>query len=195
MKITKTLIPIALCTLALGACSNNDDDDDAMMGSDPIVDMASGPLAEGIAITMRNTLQEGGPEGSFPGLFGLADDAFDENGTMSFSESEFPTALAQPGTPVGDIGGLYDIDLNAGSITYTMLPAADDPFWSTVFGVFPAGKFDRYYLTFSEPHGITSSTSSNDSVSLRIDSDTVVVVEIGEGYDMNPPMSFAISLE
>jgi len=76
-----------------------------------------------------------------------------------------------------------------------MLAAADDPFWSNVFGVFPAGKFDRYYLTFAEPHGISSSTSSNSAVSLRIDSDTVVVVEIAEGYDMNPPMSFSIALE
>jgi len=52
----------------------------------------------------------------------------------------------------------------------------NDPFWAMVFGVFPAGKFDRYYLTFSEPHNIESSTSSNSSVNLRIDSDTVVVV-------------------
>jgi len=184
MKTTKMLIPVALSVLMLGACSSDDDEL-----------MDSGPLSEGAEITLRNTLQEGGPEGSFPALFGQPDDAYDETGTLSFSTSEFPTALAQPGSPAGDISGLYDIDLNANSITYTFLPSAEDPFWTNIFGVFPAGKFDRYYLTFSEPHGITGSTSSNSSVSLRIDSDTVAVVEIAEGYDMNPPMSFTITLE
>jgi len=185
MKIAKTWCPIVLTTLGLSACSSNDDD--AML--------ETGILSEGVTITLRNTLQEGGPEGTFPALFGLPDDAYDETGTMSFAASEFPTALAQPGSPAGDISGLYDIDLSANSISYTLLPSTDDPFWSNVFGVFPAGKFDRYYLTFSEPHGITNSTSTNSSVNLRIDSETVVVVEIAEGYDMNPPMSFSIRLE
>jgi len=49
-----------------------------------------------------------------------------------------------------------------------------------VFGEFPEGKFDRYYFTFSEPHNVGSFTSSNESVSLRVDSPTVLVVEIGE---------------
>jgi len=186
MKTIKMLLPIVLSVFTLGACSSDDDND---------VVMSSGPLSEGVGITLRNTLQEGGPEGTFPSLFGLEDDAYDETGTVSFSASEFPTALAQPGAPVGEISGLYDINLNENSISYTLLPSAEDPFWSNVFGVFPAGKFDRYYLTFSEPHGITSSTSSNNSVSLRIDSETVVVVEISEGYDMKPPMSFTIDLE
>ena len=76
-----------------------------------------------------------------------------------------------------------------------MLPEADDPFWVNVFEVFPAGKVDRYHLTFSEPHGITGSTSSDSNVSLRIDSDTVVVIEMREGYSMNPGTSFTIDLE
>ena len=182
MKFTKILFTAALSVAALSACSSSDDN-----GAENI-------LLEGMNITLRNTLEEGGSEGSFPGLFGQADDAFDESGTLSFSESEFPTALAQPGV-AGGISGLYDIDLNADSISYTLLPAADDPFWVNVFEVFPAGKFDRYYLTFSEPHNITSGTSDNSSVSLRIDSDTVAVVEISEGYDMNPQMSFTINLQ
>jgi len=182
MKFTKILFTAALSVAALSACSSSDDN-----GAENI-------LLEGMNITLRNTLEEGGSEGSFPGLFGQADDAFDESGTLSFSESEFPTALAQPGV-AGGISGLYDIDLNADSISYTLLPAADDPFWVNVFEVFPAGKFDRYYLTFSEPHNITSGTSDNSSVSLRIDSDTVAVVVISEGYDMNPPMSFTINLQ
>ena len=156
----------------------------------------SGPIPEGADVTLRNTLQDPGEsETPFPALFGQPVDAFDENGTVSFGASEFPTALAQPGTPVGDISGLYEINMTAGSISFTMLPAADDPFWVNVFGDFPAGKFDRYYFTFSEPHGIEGFSSSNSSVALRIDSPTVVVVEISEGYEMSPPRSFRIDVQ
>ena len=180
-------LPVALTmVLALGACSN-DDDDNILIGS--------GPLTEGVGLTLRNTLQEGGPEGSFPGLFGLPDDAYDEVATVSFSASEFPTALAQPESPAGNISGLYDINLQQSSIAFTVLPTAEDPFWMNVFEVFPAGKFDRYYLTFAEAHNISGSTSSNSSVRLRIDSPTVAVVEISEGYDLTPGMAFTISIE
>lgn len=184
MKMTKTLLSAVFSVAVLSACSSSDDDDN---GTENI-------LLEGMDITLRNTLEEGGTEGSFPSLFGQTDDAFDETGTLSYSESEFPTALAQPSV-AGGISGLYNIDLNANSIDFTLLPAADDPFWVNIFEVFPEGKFDRYYLSFSEPHNITGFTSSNSSVSLRIDSDNVVVVQIAEGYDMNPPMSFTITLE
>ncbi len=192
MKLVKTPVLALFFSLALSACSSNDDNDNNDGNNEPTL---SGPLVEGVNITLRNTLEEGGPEASFPSLFGLADDTFDEFGTLSFSTSEFPTALAQPGTPVGDISGLYNIDFSEDSITFDALPAADDPFWSGVFGVFPAGKFDRYYFTFSEPHGISAGTSSNGSVNLRVDSDTVVVVEISESYDLNPNISFSINLE
>lgn len=155
-----------------------------------------GPLSEGTSITLRNTLQDPGePETSFPGLFGAPDDAFDEFATLSESDAEFPAALAQADTPMGDISGLYEIDLAEDSIDFTLLPTADDPFWVNVFEVFPDGKFDRYYLTFSEPHGIEAATSNDGSVSLRIDSETVAVVEISEGYDMNPGTTFTIELE
>lgn len=158
-------------------------------------DAQSGPIPEGVDVTLRNTLQDPGePELAFPALFGQPDDLFDENGTTSAASAEFPTALAQPGTPVGDISGLYEINMTANSISFTMLPEADDPFWVNVFGDFPAGKFDRYYLTFDAPHNVTGSSSSNDSVSLRIDSPTVLVVEIGEGYKMSPPQSFRIDV-
>lgn len=185
----KSLISCSLvlsAALALSACGSSDDDNTVA---------TIGPLTQGVNLTLRNTLEEGGPEGSFPGLFGLADDTFDETSTLSFSDSEFPTALAQAGTPVGDISGLYNIDLNQNSIAFTLLPTESDPFWVNVFGQFPAGKFDRYYLTFSEPHNIASATSSNRSVRLRIDSANVAVVEISEGYDLNPGMAFTIDLE
>ncbi len=186
MKSLKLCALVLPGILTISACSSNDDED-------RIVD--TGPLNEGVNLTLRNTLEEGGPEGSFPGLFGLPDDAYDETATFSFSTSEFPTALAQPGSPAGDISGLYNIDLTNNSIDFTALPEADDPFWSNIFGQFPAGKFDRYYLTFSEPHNISGSTSNNTSVRLRIDSSTLVVVEISEGYDLSPGISFSIKLE
>ncbi len=186
MQPFKSYSIVLTAALALSACSS--DDDNNMV-------INAGPLTEGVNLTLRNTLEEGGPEGSFPGLFGLADDAYDETAVVSFTASEFPTALAQAGTPVGDISGLYNIDLNQNSIAFTLLPTAEDPFWMNIFEVFPAGKFDRYYLTFSEPHNISSGTSSNSSVSLRVDSANVAVVEISEGYDMNPGTAFTIDLE
>ncbi len=153
------------------------------------------PLQEGINITMRNTLQDPGQsEVSYPSLFGQPDNAYDEFATLSNTVSEFPTALSQNGTPAGDISGLYDINLTQNSISYTVLPEVTDPFWSNVFGLFPAGKTDRYYFTFSQPHNVTGFSSNKDWVNVRIDSDTVLVVELSEGYDLQPGVSFNISL-
>ena len=42
---------------------------------------------------------------------------------------------------------------------------------------------------------MTRASTSNNSVVLRVDSANVLVVEIGEGYDMNPPQSFEIALQ
>ncbi len=153
------------------------------------------PLAEGVDITLRNTLQNPGePEVTYPSLFGLADDAFDEFATLSNTDIEFATALAQPGTPFGDISGLYNIDFTETSIEFTLLPDETDPFWIQQFEVFPDGKFDRYYFTFSEPHNITSGASNDTSVNLIVASETVIVVEISAGYNFNPGTSFFISL-
>ncbi len=154
------------------------------------------PLKEGIDITLRNTLQDPGQtEGTYPGLFGLADDAYDEFASLSFSSVEFTSALGQTGTPFGDINGLYEIDFSENSIEFTLIPDATDPFWPMQFGSFPAGKFDRYYFTLSEAHNISSSSSSDDNVRLRLDSDKVIVVEISEGYDFNPGQRFTIEFE
>ncbi len=182
MNVNKLLFLAIIGILSFSSC---DDDDEKQP-----------PLSEGVGITLRNTLQDPGEaEGTYASLFMQSDDAFDEVGTLSATAAEFPTALAQPDTPLGDISGLYNIDFTENSISFTMLPEADDPFWVNVFGLFPAGKFDRYYFTFSEPHNISGFTSSNSSASLRIDSETVIVVELSEGYDMNPPISFSINLD
>ncbi len=183
MKFSKLILLALLGVLTFSSCGNDDEE------------VVVQPLTEGVNITLRNTLQDPGEaEQTYPSLFSLADDAFDEAATLSTASSEFATALAQPGTPFGDISGLYDINFTENSISFNLLPSATDPFWQNVFGVFPAGKFDRYYFTFSAPHNIAGFTSNNSSVNLRIDSDTVIVVEISEGYDMNPGISFSISL-
>ncbi len=184
MKFNKLTFIVALSVFTFLSC--NDDDD------------VINPLNEGVNITLRNTLQDlGENEGSYPSLFGQPDNAYDEFATLSDSTTEFANALAQDNTPAGDVSGLYSIDFTKNSIKYNLIAATDDPFWAniaSVFGVFPSGKFDRYYYTFSEPHNISGFSSNNSSVNLRIDSETVIVVEIGEGFNVSPGASFTITL-
>jgi len=180
MKLNKIIFFAILGILSISSCG----EDDIIL-----------PLKEGVNITLRNTLQDPNEaEVTYPSLFGQADDAYDEFATLSNSTMEFATALAQAGTPAGDINGLYSIDLSETSIKFTVLPDETDPFWMNVFGLFPAGKTDRYYFTFSEPHNITDFSSDNNNLNLRIDSDTVIVVELIEGYDVQPGVSFTVSL-
>ncbi|MEQ8239924.1 MAG: hypothetical protein RIA69_11965 [Cyclobacteriaceae bacterium] len=185
MKLLKIAVLALITLVSITSCSDDDDD------------VKFTPLNEGVNITMRNTLQDPGEaEVTYPSLFGQADDAWDEFATLSNTTSEFPTALSQSpatGAPF-PISGLYDIDLTVNSLNFKVLPDAAHPFWSNVFGLFPAGKTDRYYLTFSEPHNVTSFSSNESWVNVRIDSDTVIVVELSEGYDLQPGVVFNITL-
>ncbi|MFK7933055.1 MAG: hypothetical protein AB8G22_06055 [Saprospiraceae bacterium] len=141
----------------------------------------------GADVTVTNTLQAtvntGGVETTIEELFSLDAGALAASATVSNSV-EFPAYLL----------GLYDIDIDENSISFELVAAADDPTYSAFFRTLEAGTTDRYYLTFAEAHNIESFSSSNDSVNLRIDSDQVVVVEIGEGFDFNPGSSFILSL-
>ena len=126
-----------------------------VVGGDGGDESAAAPLSSPAEVTLRNTLQDPGePEVTYPSLFGQADDAYDEFAQIDTAAVEFPTALAQDGTPAGDLGGLYSIDLTEGAITFDVVAPADDPFWSGVFGLFPEDKVDRYYFTFDQPHGV-----------------------------------------
>lgn len=89
---------------------------------------------------------------------------------------------------------LYDIDISENSISFTCVAELDDPNYGTLFRILEPATFDRYYFTFTEAQNVSGSSSSNSSVSLRIDSDKVLVVEIGEGYDFKPGQSFTITL-
>lgn len=186
MKINNLLLLSFFIVITFSSCGDDDNVD-------------SFTLTEGVSITLRNTLENpGDSEGSYPSLFGQPDDAYDEFAVHSNSSIEFATALAQNGTPAGDVSGLYSIDFTNNTIEYTAIAAIGDPFWTNIadiFGVTPTGKFDRYYFTFSEPHNISGFTSSNSSVNLRIDSETVIVVEIGGGFDVSPDASFSLKLE
>ena len=173
---------IGICFM-LSSC----DDDDAII-----------PIAEGVNITVRNTLEETGtPESVYAALFGLSEDALDITAPLSNSALEFPNTLAVDlsagGGPV--VNGLYDIDFTENSIEFTLLPVDGDPFWDSNFRVLEAGTFDRYYFTLSSAHEISNFESSDSSVNLRIDSDQVIVVEIGEGFNFNPGAAFSITLE
>lgn len=187
MKIFKLTMIAILGLLTFTSCNKDDDN------------VTVQPLKEGVGITLRNTLQNPDSlEVTYASLFGQADAAFDEFATLSNTTTEFATALAQSGTPVGDISGLYRIDFTENSILYTVLPELTDPFWggfAEIFGVTPAGKTDRYYFTFSDAHQIKSFTSTNSSVNVRIDSENVIVVEIGAGFDVQPGVSFSITLK
>ena len=183
MNLNRILFFALVSILALSSCKKDDETTETP------------PLSEGLDITLRNTLQDPGePEVTYPSLFGQADDAYDEFATLSNTTTEFPTALAQTGTPVGDISGLYAIDFTENSVNFAVLPDNTDPFWVNVFGLFPAGKTDRYYFTFSEPHNITGFSSANSWLNVRIDSDTVIVVELMEGYDLQPGVTFSATL-
>ncbi len=196
MKFTKNLFLsmklyiLQLFTILLFATSCSKNDDNVIL-----------PLNSGINITMRNTLQDAGqPEVTYPSLFGKPDNAYDEQAVLSNTNVEFNSALAQQNTPVGNISGLFKIDFTENSITYTVLPQLNDPFWGTggiadVFGVTPEGKFDRYYFTFSQSHNIKGFTSTNNSINLRIDSDKVVVVEVRSGFNLQPGATFTINLK
>ena len=90
--------------------------------------------------------------------------------------------------------GLYDIDIDENSISFEVVAQAGDPTYGDLFRTLEADTKDRYYLTFDEPQNVRSFSSNNASVNLRIDSDSIIVIEIGEGFDFNPGTTFTITL-
>lgn len=89
---------------------------------------------------------------------------------------------------------LYDIDIDENSISFTCVAQEDDPNYGSLFRILEAATFDRYYFTFAESQNVGGGTASNSSVDLRIDSDNILVVEIGQGYDFKPGQNFTITL-
>ncbi|MDO6473283.1 hypothetical protein [Maribacter sp. 1_MG-2023] len=144
-------------------------------------------ILNGESIAIRNTFQgieiTDGVEEKIEDLFGAPAGSLEATATV-IEGVEFPAYLL----------GLYDIDVDENSIEYTLVAQADDPNYGSLFRTIEAGSFDRYYITFGLEHNVESFTSSDTAVNLRVDSDTILVVEIGEGFVFEPGASFTITL-
>jgi len=146
------------------------------------------PISFGSSVTVTNTFES---------------TAF-TNGTEEAIEDLFqmPAGSLAATANVGDalefsayLLGLYDIEIDENSITFTVVAQAEDPTYGDLFRTLEADTYDRYYLTFNKAQNVNDFTSANASVNLRIDSEQVLVVEIGEGFDFNPGSTFTITLD
>lgn len=163
-----------LATTLFASCSNDDD-------------IKLKPITSGSSVTVTNTFQSTAftedAELAIEALFEV------ETGSLAATASvsdgvEFPSYLLN----------LYDIDIDENVISFDVVAEAEDPTYGDLFRILEPDTFDRYYLTFDDDQNVNGFTSSNSSVNLRIDSNRVLVVEIGEGYDFNPEQSFTITL-
>ena len=170
------LLSIAFSLVLLTSCRKDDDRH-----------AATNPIAIGANVTVTNTFQAtaqtAGVETTIEDLFMLPEGALAASASVT-NTVEFPDYLL----------GLYDIDIAEDHISFELAAAVDDPTYGEFFRIIEAGTIDRYYLTFEEPQNVSGFSSSNPSVSLRFDSDKVLVVEIGEGFDFNPGTTFTITL-
>lgn len=152
-----------------------------------IVDEIQMPIKSGTSVTVTNTFtgtaQTNGVETTIEDFFGQPAGSLAASASVS-TAVEFSAYLL----------GLYDIDISTDRIDFVLVAAADDPTYMDFFRTLEAGTTDRYYLTFDEAHEIDSFTSNDPSVTLRIDSNSIIVIEIGEGFSFNPGSSFSITL-
>jgi len=145
------------------------------------------PIILGSGVTVTNTFtgvaQTDGVETTIEDFFGQPEGSLAATTTVS-SAVEFP----------GYLLGLYDIDIDESSISFELTAAADDPTYMNFFRTLEQGTTDRYYFEFDKNQNVNDFSSSNSSVNFRMDSDKVMVVEIGEGFNFNPGSSFTITL-
>ena len=146
------------------------------------------PITLGSSVTVTNTFQStaftSGTEETIENLFQLPAGSLAATANVG-AAVEFSAYLLN----------LYDINIDASSISFEVVAQEGDETYGDLFRILEAGTTDRYYLTFDDAQNVAGFTSSNSSVNLRIDSDKVVVVEIGEGYDFKPGQSFTITLD
>ncbi len=173
LKTNLLLLTILISVITITSCGDDDD--------------MSTPINSGASLTVTNTFtgaaQTNGVETTIEDFFGQPAGSLAASSTIS-DAVEFPAYLL----------GLYDIDINETSISFELVAAADDATYMNFFRTIEAGTTDRYYMTFDKSHNVSGFTSDNSSVGLRVDSDKVLVVEIGEGFNFNPGSSFTISL-
>ncbi len=177
IKFKTLFLAVSIVATSFVSCGNNDDDN-----------TSTPQIANGESVHIRNTFQginiTGGEEQKIEDLFMAPAASLEATATIS-DGVEFPAYLLN----------LYDIDVEENSISYTLVAEANDPNYGTLFRTIEAGSFDRYYLTFDTAHNVKSFTTTDEAVNLRIDSDKVLVVEIGEGFVFQPGVTFTINLQ
>ena len=145
------------------------------------------PIALGSSVTVTNTFESiaftNGTEEAIEDLFQLPAGSLAATANVG-DAVEFSAYLL----------GLYDIDITANNISFEVVAQAGDSTYGSLFRTLEAGTTDRYYLSFDKAQNVSGFSSDNASVGLRIDSDNVLVVEIGEGFDFNPGSTFEITL-
>lgn len=173
LTLNFSLLGLLFALMTFTSCDKDDDKRDA--------------IKSGSSVTVTNTFTSdaftGGDELAIEALFQVEAGSLAATATVG-SGVEFSAYLL----------GLYDIDIQENSITFTVVAQDGDPTYGDLFRVLEANTTDRYYLTFTEDQNVSSSTSNNASVNLRRDSDRVLVVEVGEGFDFKPNASFKIDL-
>lgn len=171
-KTSMLILVLAITAISFSSC----DDDDQVI-----------PIVNASTVEIRNTFQginqTGGVEMKIEDLFGAPEGSLEATATVG-AGIEFENYLV----------GLYDIDINENTIHFNMAAKTGDATYGELFRTIEAGSFDRYYLTFTDGHSVSSFTSNDAAVNLRIDSDKILVVEIGEGYVFQPGAEFTITL-
>ncbi|WP_405205379.1 hypothetical protein [Aquimarina sp. LLG6339-5] len=177
MKTLKPITYFLILSLVFTSLISCDSDDDN----------TPSPITAGISVTVANTFQSttitNGVETAIEDLFMQPAGSLEATATIE-NAIEFPAYLL----------GLYDIDIDQNTISFELVAQTGDATYGDLFRTLETGTFDRYYFTFDEPQNVSGFTSDNDSVSLRIDSNSVLVVEIGAGFNFNPGASFTITL-
>lgn len=180
MKCLKLNAIAITCLISFAFFTSCKSDDDGRRNRSSAIEIGS-------SITVNNTFQSttitNGNETAIEDLFNLPSNSL-------FSTANVGDAVEFPGYLLN----LYDIDINEDSIIFEVSAQSDDPTYGDLFRTLEAGTFDRYYLTFSQDHNVDGFTSNNPSVNLRIDSQNVLVVEIGEGFNFQPNSTFIINL-
>ena len=173
-KLNFLFLGLLFSLVTFTSCDKDDDD-------------VTVPITLGSSVTVTNTFQStaftGGDEQAIEDLFQVPAGSLAATANVG-AAIEFPAYLLN----------LYDIDMDKNSIRFEVVAQDGDPTYGDLFRILEAGTVDRYYLTFDVAQNVTEASSSNSSVNLRIDSNKVLVVEIGEGYDFKPGQNFTITL-
>jgi len=92
--------------------------------------------------------------------------------------------------------GIYDIDVDDSSITFSMSDTAkENADIAALFRTIEEGTFDRYYFTFDEAQNFESVETDNENVSASVVSDKEIKVEVGPGFVFGTDSRFVVTLK